>query len=171
MNENEEKRIALVAVIILAALLLVVGCLKIARIVRTAVNPSFDLGKLVAAETAQDGAVTIGNDSYAPLCRAVYGDEHIAVGQADVIAYRSQLGGVGQITYLEYFARIDELPSGSWLVSFYEDGSGKATPQTLLTIYRKVGTVGVPGWVEKMAAQAKDQDAASRSDLAGVPAE
>ena len=140
--------IALVAVIALIAALVIVGVFAVKR--SGAVKPTRDLDRLIEAKPAQDRSVRIGEENYVYFCSADRREKRLADGNVRVIAFHAQRGTFGAIRNLTYYAVIDAEPSGSWLVSIFEDGSGTANETDLLGIYRREGTEGVPKWIEKM---------------------
>ncbi len=140
--------VALAAMITLAAVLVIVGVFAVGR--RGAVKPALELDRLQPANVAQDRSVRIGGETYTYFCSADRREKRLANGNVRVIAFHAQRGAFGAIRNLTYFAVIEAEPSGSWIVSYSEDGSGTAKETNLMGIYRREGTDGVPRWIEKM---------------------
>ena len=130
------------------------------------VKPAHDLDTLALAAFTSDRSVTVDADRFEYWCSAKGLPEQTDVQRAEVFAYDDQVGRYGEIKYLEYYAVLDETPCGSWVVSFYEDGSGGPNEQNLLDVYRKAGTESAPEWLEALKAKQEARlNAASDSDL------
>ena len=130
------------------------------------VKPAHDLDTLALAAYTFDRSVIVDAGRYEYWCSAKGLSEQTDILRAEVFAYNDQVGRYGEIKYLEYYAVLDEAPYGSWVVSFYEDGSGSPNEQNLLDVYRKSGTETASEWLKALKTE---QDArlntASDSDL------
>ena len=156
---------------VLGVFLLLVVLWQGVGLIRAAVHrvrPACDLDALAIAAPVYDGGVAVENTRYAYWCNAKGLPEHTDILRTEVFAYNDQVGRYGEIKNLTYYAYLDEAPYGSWVFSFYEDGSGGPNAQNLLTVYRKVGTETAPEWLEALKAEQETRmNAASGSDLNG----
>ena len=130
------------------------------------VKPAHDLDALALAVPVHDGSVAVEADRYEHWCSASGLPAGTKLPQTAVFACNYQRGRYGELRYLTYYAVIDEAPYGSWVLSFFEDGSGAPNEKNLLTFYRKAGTETAPEWLEALkAAQDARRSAASGTDL------